>query len=400
MNWKKNLWILWLACIISSASYTMIIPFLPLYLLELGASESTISMWSGLILSATFFISAIMSPFWGKWADKSGKRRMLLRAGFSLAIVYFLGAFVRSPIQLFFVRLLQGFATGFVPAALAIISSSVPEEKMGYSLGFMQNAVLTGTIIGPLFGGILSHVFGIRASFVVASIIMFLGTILVKTFIMEPVCSNSSKSSNVTNELKKEFINKGFIEMLVLLMIAQMGIMALQPLVTLHVTELLGHLEGTDLTAGIVFGLTGIAGAIAAPFWGKAGQKWGFVRILITTFTGAGIVSSLVFVSKDIWSFCLVQFIFGAFIAGINPTVNTVAVMNTSTSFRGRVFGLMMSANQLGSMVGPILGGVITVWVGIRLMFLYTGLFLIIVGVVLWKRHVLKGILIIDRQIS
>lgn len=80
--------------------------------------------------------------------------------------------------------------------------------------------------------------------------------------------------------------------------------------------------------------------------------------------------------------------------------MNTVAVMNTGTSFRGRIFGLMMSANQLGSMVGPILGGIISVWVGIKLMFLYTGLFLIIVGMVLWKRHVLKGISICDKQIS
>lgn len=390
MNWRKNLWVLWVACVISSSSYTMLIPFLPLYLINLGAPKSTIGLWSGFILSATFFVSTIMSPFWGRWADKSGKRSMLLRAGYSLALVYFIGAFVRSPLQLFLVRLLQGFATGFVPAALAIVSSTVPEEKMGSSLGLVQNAVLVGTIIGPVFGGGLSHIFGIRASFVVASIIMFIGTVLVKTLVKEP---NQVKSAHLEEEINLFIIalnNKAFLEMLILLFIAQMGIMALQPLISLHLAELQGGLQGTDLTAGLVFGLMGIAGAIAAPIWGKAGQRVGFIKILIIGFSGAGLFNSIVFVSKDIWSFTLLQFVFGVFIAGINPSVNTVAVMNTDANLRGRIFGFLMSANQFGSMTGPLIGGIIAVWIGINQIFLFTGLFFILIGLLLWKRHYLS----------
>ncbi|MCX7779470.1 MAG: MFS transporter, partial [Negativicutes bacterium] len=65
MNWRKNLWSLWCGCLISSSSYTMIIPFLPLYLLDLGADQTNISLWSGLIFSSTFFVSAVMAPYWG-----------------------------------------------------------------------------------------------------------------------------------------------------------------------------------------------------------------------------------------------------------------------------------------------------------------------------------------------
>lgn len=330
---------------------------------------------------------------------------MLLRAGFSLATVYFLGALVRSPIQLFVVRLLQGFATGFVPAALAIVSSSVPEEKMGSSLGFMQNAVLTGTIIGPLFGGILAHIFGIRVSFVVASLIMFLGTILVKVVVAEPQPMASTRPEheleNATemSVFKLALSNKAFLEMLLLLLLGQMGIMALQPLVTLRVAELHGQLAGSDLSAGIVFGVTGVAGALAAPLWGRVGQKVGFIKILITAFAGAGVVNGFVLISRDIWTFTMVQFLFGAFAAGINPAVNTIAVINTDANFRGRVFGFMMSANQMGSMLGPLLGGIFSTWVGVKPVFLLTGIGLFAVAWVLWERHIAKDILVPDKQI-
>ena len=108
MNWKRNFYFLWFGGVVSAASYTMIVPFLPVYLFDLGASEASIGMWSGIVLASTFFVSAVLSPYWGRKADKFGKRRMLLRAGFSLGIVYFLGGFVRNPEELLLMRIMQG----------------------------------------------------------------------------------------------------------------------------------------------------------------------------------------------------------------------------------------------------------------------------------------------------
>ncbi|MCC5468643.1 MFS transporter [Pelosinus baikalensis] len=387
MNWQRNLWCLWSGCIISSASYTMLIPFLPLYLLDLGVTGTAINLWSAIVFSVTFFISALMSPYWGRKADKSGKRRMLIRAGFSLAAAYFLGSLVRNPIELFMVRILQGFATGFVPAALSIVASTAPKEKIGFSLGIMQTATLVGSIIGPLFGGTLSHLFGIRMSFIVAACIMFIGTLVVSLFVTEPARNEVPQASGVIDDLKTAFNNLILLEMLVLLFIAQIAVMVLQPLITLYVAELQGQLEGTVLISGIIFSLAGIAGAIAAPLWGKGGQKAGFSQVLISGFLGAGLFNSLQFFVGDIWSFALLQFIFGFFIAGIYVAVNAIVVANTNEGFRGRAFGLTMSANQLGSMFGPLIGGVVSGWIGIKFIFIYTGIFLIIVGFVIWRQR-------------
>ena len=155
--WQRNLWVLCICVALSGASYTMLIPFLPLYLLELNVKQADVAVWSGLIFSSTFLVAAILAPYWGRMADQMGKKRMMLRAGFCLAIVYFLGSLARTPLELLGMRLLQGVANGFVPASFAIVSSSVPEYKIGTSLGFMQTGLLCGGIMGPLLGGTLSH---------------------------------------------------------------------------------------------------------------------------------------------------------------------------------------------------------------------------------------------------
>jgi len=371
---------------LSGSSYTMVIPFLPLYLLDIGVSQNEVNMWSGVIFSVSFLVAGLMAPYWGRCADKTGKRRMIMRAGFSLAVVYFLGAFVRNPIDLLVVRILQGFANGFVPASMAIVASSTPKDKMGFSLGFMQTALLIGGILGPLAGGGLSHLFGMRLSFVIAAGIIFLGTIGVGMLVKEPENNNPPSEGSITDDLKRALHNRKLVEMLLLLFSVQMVSMMLQPLISLYVAELQGNMEGVALTAGIVYSLAGIAGAIAAPTWGKVGQRKGFLNILVFAFVGAGVFNMGQFFAGSIYSFSALQFIFGLFIVGVYPAINTIAVNSTDKAFQGRIFGLTTTANQMGSMVGPILGGFISSWFGIKPVFLFTGSVLILLGLlVLFK---------------
>lgn len=384
MGWRRNLWVLSIAVMLSGSSYTMVTPFLPLYLLDIGVSQSEVNVWSGVIFSISFLVSAIMAPYWGRHADKSGKRRMIMRAGFSLAVVYFLGAFVRNPVDLLLVRILQGFANGFVPASMAIIASSVPKEKMGFSLGVMQTTLLMGGILGPLMGGSLSHFFGMRLSFVIAAGIIFVGTVGVGILVKEPVNNEPPSEGSMLDDLKIAFHNRKLVEMLLLLFGAQMISMTLQPLITLYVAELQGNMEGVALTAGIIYSMAGIAGAISAPMWGKLGQKKGFIQILVIAFIGAGIFNMGQFFIVNIYQFSVLQFFFGLFIVGVYPAINTIAVNSTDKAFQGRIFGLTTTANHLGSMVGPLVGGMISSWLGIGPVFLFTGSVLIMIGLLVF----------------
>ncbi|MDF2569511.1 MAG: major facilitator superfamily 1 [Sporomusa sp.] len=384
MNWRRNLWTLAFAVMLSGSSYTMVIPFLPLYLLDIGASPDTVNMWSGLVFSITFFVAAVMAPYWGRCADKNGRRRMVMRAGFSLAVVYFLGAFVRNPVDLLIVRLLQGFANGFVPAAMAIVASSTPKDKLGFSLGFMQTTLLIGGILGPLLGGTLSHIFGMRLSFVVAAGIIFLGTITVGLLVKEPETCSAAPQGSLLKDLKVALKNRKLVQMLLLLFSVQAVSMILQPLITLYVAQLQGSFEGVALTAGVVYSLAGLAGAIAAPLWGRMGQRQGFFKIMVIAFLGAGVFNLGQFLATDIYQFSLLQFLYGLFVVGVFPAINTIAVSCADADSQGRVFGLTTTANQLGSMVGPLIGGLIGSWIGIKPVFLFTGIVLLLLGILVF----------------
>lgn len=381
LSWRRNLWALSFAVMLSGASYTMVIPFLPLFLLDLGVSEQDVTMWSGLILSVTFLVGGIMAPYWGRCADKTGKRRMIMRAGFSLAIVYFLGALVQNPIQLLIVRILQGFANGFVPASMAVVASSTPKDKMGFSLGVMQATLLIGGILGPLLGGGLSHFFGMRLSFVIAAGIIFLTTIGVGIFVTEPETPLSKSEGSIFDDFKMAFQNRKLVKMLVLLFIAQVISMMLQPLITLYVAQLQGKMEGAMLTSGIVYSLAGVAGAIAAPAWGKFGQRKGFRATLMIGFIGAGVFNIGQFFVGGIYGFGLLQFCWGLFIVGVYPAINTIVVNCTDRNIQGRVFGLTTTANYMGCMAGPLVGGMLSAWMGIRPVFIFAGSLFLVLGI-------------------
>ena len=179
-NWKMTLVILTTASVLMSLSYTMLIPFLPMYLLEeLHVAQEDVNLWSGLVFSVSFLISGVMAPIWGALADKRSKKMMAVRAAALLAISYGLGGIVQNEWQLLAMRAFQGFAAGLWPACLAILSSSVPKTKLGFALGTMQGGLTAGGVIGPLIGGILAEAFGMRSTFFLGAAALLTITVLI-----------------------------------------------------------------------------------------------------------------------------------------------------------------------------------------------------------------------------
>ncbi|OBR64326.1 MFS transporter [Paenibacillus oryzae] len=386
--WKRTMWILWFGVLFCSASYTMSIPFLPLFLYELGVEKSSINLWAGVVHSSAFLMGAIMAPLWGMMADKFGKRKMVIRAGFSLAIIYALIAFVQTPWQLVGVRMLHGFVGGFVPASMSIVATLAPKEKLGWSLGVMQAGSMTGGILGPLFGGLLSEAFGMRRSFVVAGIVIFIAALAVVFWVREgspQVKKEKPKVQPVTYRMA--FRNRSLVNMLLVLVMFQLSFNMIQPQLSLHIADLQGGQKGAVMSAGLVLSLIGIAGIVASPIWGRLGEKKGYYRILVFCLLSAGTIVSMQFFVETLWLFAVVQFMFGLFMAGVTPIVNTLMVQGTDEQFRGRSFGLTASANQFGSMLGPLIGGLVGVALGLQWIFVGTGVIMAGIGLVLFLKR-------------
>lgn len=386
MNWKIILAIIVTNVVLSSASYTMLTPFLPIYLIrELGVNLDDITIWSGAIFSISFFVGAILAPFWGRLADKRGKKLMAVRAGACLSIVYFLGGCVTSPEQLFGVRILQGMANGLWPANLAIISATVPKQKLGLSLGILQAAQTVGTVLGPLLGGFLAEFFGMRTSFFLGGgVLAFVTLILLLVVPAPPIETKIKETSGVLADLKEITKNPSICIMLGCTLVVQLVMMILQPLLTIYISELQNTMENIMILSGIVFSISGIAGVISAPLWGKYGQQRSFLSALYYSMAGAGFFMVMQYFASNLLTFSIFQFLLGTFIAGINPSISAMLVTVSEKAFRSRIFGAMTSAQQIGAAIGPLIGGAIGTYMDIRYIFIFAGGLLIINSLWVW----------------
>ena len=235
--WKALVWFLTLTSVFMSASYTMLVPFLPMYLIEeLGVAQADVNIWSGIIFSTTFLISAIMAPIWGALADKKSHKAMAVRAAVCLAISYVWGGFVQTPWELFAMRAFQGFSAGLWPACLAIMTSTAPRDKMGWCLGLMQGGMTAGGVFGPLIGGLLAEFFGMRASFYFAGValgLIALGLILfIKGGEQKKIQAAADKKKNDGGSLK--LLKVPVIQrMLFAAGVVQLAVMLVQPVLPL-----------------------------------------------------------------------------------------------------------------------------------------------------------------------
>ena len=361
----------------------MCVPFLPLFLYDLGIHQEDIHLWAGIVLSSSFFVGIFMGPIWGVLADRYGKRKMMIRAGVGLVVVYALLAIVHNPWELIAVRLLHGFVMGFIPAAMAYVASMTAKERLSSQLGLMQSAMISGGIMGPLLGGVLASTFGLRESFFVGAVIVGIATFAVILFVKEAPRVYRGKKDLVTDRetprnFRDFFRSPVLLSMLSLLLVYQIAISTLQPILPLHLADLQGHVKEAALSSGFVLSLVGISGMIASPIWGKLERVWGPQGILkFCLLVSACLITAELFV-RSVWLFSVVQFLYGLFIAGIIPIVNTLIQRNSSEQSRGRSFGLISSVNQLGGMVGPIIGSMIGIGFGNQWVFLAIGLLLIL----------------------
>ena len=381
INWKVNLAVLWIGVFFAASSYTMCVPFLPVFLLkDLGVSHDNVSFWSGLVYSITFLFAAIMAPYWGARADKVGQRKMAIRAGIGLAITYVMSAMCQDEYQFLVIRGLIGLISGFVPASMSLVSSTMPMDKMGWGMGLMQTALSSGGILGPLIGGYLSSWFGIRASFWLSSVCLTIATLLVIFLVRDVPISEERKNRKVEliSDLKDALKNKGILYAMLMFFLIQVCVMILQPLITMYAGQLMGKMDNeTVQMSGIIFSLAGISGILAAPFWGKRGQRYGYVKTFCYITFGAGVVNLFQFFTTDVYQFAVVQFIYGLFLAGAIPNINANLADVTDQSIRGKAFGLVTSAQMSGGFVGPLLGGALGNFLPTKLVIISAGIILI-----------------------
>jgi DHA1 family multidrug resistance protein-like MFS transporter len=383
-SWKRNLFILWIGTFLVSMAYSVSIPFMSIFLEDdLGVTEH-LEAWTGVIFAITFLSGALIAPFWGSLADKYGRKPMMLRAGICLSLCYFLYFIVDSPYELIGARILEGLLAGYIPSAIALVATNTPDKHVGYALGIISTSSAAASIIGPLIGGIVSHVIGPRETFFLASSMAFIAFLICLFWVKEPSFNNSTaKRSSVVQDLKVAASNRSLMIAYVVVFITTTSVMVLEPLLTIYVQKLGSSQSSASLYAGIIFSSVGIATLIAAPWWGKYGMKVGYEKVLFIGLLGGGIGNILQVLFHSMFGFGALRFGYGLFFAAVYPALNAVIAERTDPAFRSRAFSLNQSSNQMGLLFGPLIGGFTATQMPIPVVFAITGGVLLAVAVML-----------------
>ena len=394
-NWQKTFWVIWACVFMVCASYSMAVPFLPLFLVkELHLPDVSAKMWSGVILSITFVFAGLMAPIWGARGDVSGQKKNALRAGVGLTLCYFGCSIVHSTWELLGIRAVMGIISGFVPACLALASGILPEEKMGWGMGLIQAANASGSITGPLLGGVLSQAFGMRMSFVGSSFLLGIATLLI-FFYAEEVKPKVTAETNshrggkaMLADLREILQNPVVVYILILFATVKACTMVIQPLLAIYVNAALQGAPSAVTISGFILSLAGIAGIMGAPFWGNRGHDYGYVKVLAIIMICAGLVNMFQIVVENVWIFAVVYFVYGLFLAGASPNLFSYLVDSTKVEERGKAFGLSTAADQLGGACGPFVGGFLGTFTSLGNIMGLTGLILMLTGLHVYKTKV------------
>ncbi|KMK19149.1 multidrug transporter [Pluralibacter gergoviae] len=381
INWKQNLAIAWVGCFLTGAGFSLVMPFLPLYVEQLGVTgHGALNMWSGLVFSITFLFSAIASPFWGGLADRKGRKIMLLRSALGMSIVMVLMGVAQNIWQFLILRALLGLLGGYVPNANALLATQIPRHKSGWALGTLSTGTVSGALLGPLAGGWLADQYGLRPVFLITASVLFLCFLLTLFFIREQFVPVNKKemlrARAVFASLKSPRL---VLSLFITTLIIQVATGSIAPILTLYVRELAGNVSNIAFISGMIASVPGVAALLSAPRLGKLGDRIGPEKILIASL----VVSVLLLVPMAFvqapWQLGVLRFLLGAADGALLPAVQTLLIYNASNQVAGRIFSYNQSFRDIGNVTGPLIGAAVSASYGFRSVFFVTA------GVVLFN---------------
>ncbi|MFC6181762.1 MFS transporter [Lactiplantibacillus daowaiensis] len=380
IGWRRNLAVLWLGTFIAGMGFSEVMPFLSLYVSELGNfSHGQLTMYSGVTYAVTFFVVAVVSPLWGKLADRRGRKIMLLRSSLGMAIVIGLMGFVHNIWMLIFLRFLQGLCAGYIPNASALVATETPKESSGTAIGILTTGYVSGNLIGPILGGVLAQVFSIRLTFVITGCLLLIVFFLSLFLVHENYQPTPQTQQKQAEPLLSQFKNPTLIiVLLVSTMIIQMGNNSITPIISLYVKQLMHNVGPITVVAGVIAALPGISTLLSAPRLGRLGDTRGTGRILVFGFIFAILMYFPQGFVSSIWALGGLRFMIGISDGALFPTVQTLLSKNTPRHLTGTIFSWNQSFQALGSMLGSLAGGAVSNWFNYRGVFIFTALSLLL----------------------
>lgn len=376
VDWKRNLLISWIGCFFTGASFSLVMPFIPIYIEELGAPKNQIELFSGLAISVTAFAAAIVAPIWGNLADQKGRRLMMIRASIGMTLTMGSLAFVPNVYWLLIMRFFTGVLSGYVPNATALIASQAPREKSGWALGTLATGAIAGNLIGPSMGGALAEGFGIKNVFIITGVVLFITSLLTIFMVKEDFVPIEKQEMLTMKQLFEKMTNSQvMIGLFITSLILQIGITSISPILTLYIRQLSGDTGNVLFVSGMIVSIAGVSAIISSPILGRLGDRIGNHKILL----GGLVFSLLCFIPMGFvqtpFQLGVLRFLLGFSTGALMPSVNTLISKISPPEGVSRIYSYNQMFMNFGQVLGPLVGSTVAHSMGYPAVFWVTSCF-------------------------
>ena len=363
MTYGRNLFAVTAASFIGFMGFTLVMPFLPLYFHQLGVEDvGQVAMWSGLSLGVTPALTAVLAPFWGRLADRFGRKIMVERSLVSFVIVMSAMAFVSRPWHVFALRVVQGLFAGYGALALTMAADSAPAGRMAHAIGTVQTAQRLGPAMGPVFGGGIAALVGLRRAFLVAAA-FYLFALVLMVFVYREGAAHAQARAAADERRAVTFRSvlafENFLLMAVVIFGFQFVDRSFGPILPLFVAELGVSAAAIPLASGVLFSIGAGAGAVGHHYCAALLRRRAASAIIAASSAAAGAATLVYAGAPAAWCLFLATPVFG-FAIGVGTTAAyTAAASVVPAGARGAGFGLLTTASLVGLAVSPIVSGLL-----------------------------------------
>jgi MFS transporter, DHA1 family, multidrug resistance protein len=360
-SWFRNQLAVTVASFVGFMGFTLVMPFLPLYFRELGLRDvGQIALWTGFSMGVTPALTAVLAPAWGRLADRFGRKIMVERSLFSFVLVMGAMAFVREPWHVFALRAVQGLFAGYGALTLTMAAESAPPHRMADAIGYVHIAQRLGPALGPVIGGALAHVVGLRNTFLVASACYLFAVLLVFFLYREAPQADADEQDGRGRVSFRDVLS---FENFIILMLVVFGLQFIDrsfgPILALYLDAAGVDERRVVLVAGVIFSVAAGAGAVGN-FVAARLLEARDARSVLAGSAAASMVASAVFaVEPPVWVMIVSAAVFGLGIGAAMTTAYAEAGKVIPAGSHGAGFGLLTTASLSGLALSPVFGGLI-----------------------------------------
>jgi DHA1 family multidrug resistance protein-like MFS transporter len=352
------------------AGFTVVMPFIPLYISELGVSDvGEVAMWSGLTLGATPAVTAISAPLWGRVGDRYGSKLLVLRSLGAFVLTKGAMAFVTAPWQLVALRGLLGVFAGYGALTMAMAAESVARDEMPRAIGVVQMGQRLGPAIGPVVGGILAPIVGLRQAFLVTAGFYLVAMVIVALFYHEPRTRTARTGGRSLTAVARELLaTPGFLLALAVIFTLQTVDRSFSPILPLFVEQL--GITGAKVAtvSGVLFSMIAVGAAIGHNAAGNLLLRFSSRALVTTVAVTTALALIVIVVLPSLWTLTA-----GLIVASLGIGVAMTAAYSVAGALlpadaHVTGFGIMTTASLIGLAFSPVLAGFVGAS-GLRIVF-------------------------------